>query len=116
MAAGNVGIGWAALYKLISGAQNVAIGYGAGKALTTGKLNIIIGVEPEVSATGNYQLNIGDLLKGSVNPNDRYLDLNGGLRLPNIPTSAQGNDAVYAEEWTFTLEDGSTVTKKVLMK
>lgn len=112
----NVGIGWAALYKATTGTHNTAIGCGAGKAITTGKRNIIIGVEPEVSATGNYQLNIGDLLKGSVHPDDRYLLLNGGLRLPNIPTSAQGNDAVYAEEWTFTLEDGSTVTKKVLMK
>ena len=87
-AGGNVGIGWAALYKNTTGAQNVAIGYGAGKAITTGKLNIIIGVEPEVTATGNYQLNVGNLLKGSVNPNDLYLLLNGGLRLPNIPSTS----------------------------
>ena len=113
---GNVAIGWAALYKNTTGAQNVAIGCGAGKAITTGKLNIIIGVEPEVNATGNYQLNIGDLLKGSLVSGAAYLLVNGGLRLPNIPTAAPGNDGVYAEEWTFVLEDGSTVTKKVLLK
>jgi hypothetical protein len=112
----NVGLGWATLYKLTTGSNNIAIGNGAGKTLTTGKSNIIIGAEPTVEATGNYQLNIGDLIKGSLNPNDLYILLAGGLRLPNIPTSAQGNDEVYAEEWTFTLEDGSTVTKKVLMK
>jgi hypothetical protein len=90
-AGGNVGLGWAALYKTTTGANNIAIGYGAGKAITTGKHNIIIGVEPTVDATGNYQLNIGNLLKGSVNPNDLYLLLNGGLRLPNIPTTAPNN-------------------------
>ena len=115
-AVGNVGVGWAALYKNTTGTHNVSIGYGAGKTITTGKRNIIIGVEPEVDATGNYQLNIGDLLKGSINPNDRYLLLNGGLRLPNVPTSSSGNDEIYEEEWVFTLGDGSTVTKKVLMK
>ena len=113
---GNVGIGWAALYKTTTGAQNVAIGQGAGKAITTGKLNIIIGVEPEVNATGNYQLNIGNLLKGSLVSGSAYLLLNGGLRLPNIPTTAPGNDGVYVEEWAFTLEGGTTVTKKVLLK
>ena len=113
----NVGIGWAALYKMTTGQKNVAIGNGAGRTLTTGKFNIIIGAEPEVDPTGNYQLNIGDLLKGSLVTGAAYLSLNGGLRLPYIPTGATGNaDEVYVEEWTFTLDDGSTVTKKVLMK
>lgn len=114
--AGNIAVGWAALYKLTTGPQNTAIGYGAGKSLTTGRNNILIGANVEAdSATGNYQLNIGDLLKGSLVSGSAYLLLNGGLRLPNIPTTAPGNDGVYAEEWTFTLEDGSTVTKKVLL-
>lgn len=115
-ALGNVGVGWAALYKCTTGQKNIAIGYGAGKSLTTGKNNIIIGAEKEVDATGNYQLNIGDLLKGSLISGAAYLLINGGLRLPNIPTSYVGNDEVYAEEWVFTLEDGTEVTKKVLMK
>lgn len=112
----NVGVGWASLYKLTTGQKNTCIGYSAGKALTTGKSNIVIGVEPTVEATGNYQLNIGDLIKGSLASGSAYMELNGGLRLPSIPTSSTGNDSVYAEEWTFTLEDGSTVTKKVLLK
>ena len=113
---GNVGIGWAALYKATRGSYNTVVGYGAGKAITTGNRNIIIGLEPTVDAAGSYQLNIGDLLKGSLEAGAAYLQIEGGLRLPSIPTASPGNDGVYAEEWVFTLEDGTEVTKKVLLK
>jgi hypothetical protein len=103
------------LYKVTTGSKNTALGYGAGKSLTTGKQNILIGAEVEAdTATTNYQLTIGNVIKGSVDPNNKYLSVEGGLRLPSVPTSS-GNNAVYAEEWTFTLEDDTTVTKKVLM-
>ena len=112
---GNTAIGWAALYKVTTGQRNTALGYGAGKSLTTGKCNILIGADVEADTpTTNYQLNIGDVIKGSVDPNNKYVYIDGDLRFPNIPTSG-GNNAVYAQEWTFTLEDDSTVTKKVLM-
>ena len=113
--AGNTGVGWATLYKTTTGGFNTALGYGAGKSLTTGKRNILIGADVEADTpTTNYQLNIGNVLKGSIDPNDKYIYVDGGFRLPNVPTSG-GNNAVYGEEWTFTLEDGTTVTKKVLM-
>lgn len=113
--AGNTAIGWAALYKLTTGPQNTAIGYGAGKSLTTGRNNILIGANVEAdTATANYQLNIGNVIKGSVDSNNKYISVEGDLRLPSVPTSG-GNNAIYAEEWTFTLEDGSIVTKKVLL-
>lgn len=112
---GNVGIGYTALSKNASGRNNVAIGFGAGKSLTSGNGNIIIGAACDVSAGSYYALNIGNLLKGNVQSGSAYLLVNGGLRLPNIGTAQTANSDVYAEEWVCTLEDGSTVTKKVLM-
>jgi hypothetical protein len=110
-ASGNVGIGWASLYKNQTGNQNVAIGYGAGKSLTTGKLNILIGAGAEADTpTANYQLNIGGLLKGSLTPSDRYLKLEGGLRLPQIPTVAPGNGGVWNNGGVLMVGDGGLDT------
>lgn len=113
---GNVALGYSALSKVTAGRNNIAIGYAAGDTITTGNGNIIIGANADVSGGANYyNLNIGDLLKGSVQSGAAYLLVNGGLRLPSIGTTKTANNDVYSEEWTFTLEDGSTVTKKVLM-
>lgn len=110
-ASGNVGIGWASLYKNQTGARNTVIGYAAGKSLTTGKLNILIGSEVEADTpTTDYQLNIGNLLKGSVNPNDRYLTVEGGLRLPQIPTVAPGNNGVWNNGGVLMMGDGGLDT------
>lgn len=110
-ASSNVGIGWASLYKNQTGNNNVAVGYGAGKSLTTGKLNILIGSGAEADTpTTNYQLNIGGLLKGSVNPADRYLTLEGGLRLPQIPTVAPSNGGVWNNGGVLMVGDGGLAT------
>lgn len=79
----NTGVGAYALYKLVSGNANTALGWYAGNYVT-GDSNIIIGIndtkKPELSgkmniiignhlnapvSTGNYQLNIGNLLFGT---------------------------------------------------
>lgn len=113
---GNVALGYSALSKVTTGRNNVAIGYAAGDTLTTGNGNIIIGANADVSGGANYyNLNIGNLLKGSVQSGSAYLLVNGGLRLPSVGTAQTANNDVYAEEWVFTLEDGSTITKKVLL-
>lgn len=112
---GNVAIGHTALSKVTTGRTNIAIGFGAGKSLTSGNGNIVIGANCDVSSGSYYGLNIGNLLKGSVQSGSAYLSVNGGLRLPSVGTAQTANNDVYAEEWTFTLEDGSTVTKKVLL-
>ncbi len=88
----NTAIGNAALYNLTTGQKNVAIGTGAGKSLTTGKRCIAIGAEADLEATVNDQLNIGNLLKGSLASGAAYLSLNGGLRVPSIPTAYSSND------------------------
>lgn len=112
---GNVGFGYNALNNVTTGRTNVAIGFAAGKSLKTGNGNIVIGANCDVSAASYYALNIGNLLKGSVQSGSAYLLINGGLRLPSLGTAQTDNSDVYAEEWTFTLEDDTAVTKKVLL-
>lgn len=86
----NTAVGNAALYNHTTGQKNVAIGMSAGKSLTTGKRCIAIGAEADLAATVDDQLNIGNLLKGSLASGAAYLLLNGGLRLPSIPTAYSG--------------------------
>ena len=88
----NTAIGNAALYNLTTGQKNVAIGMSAGKSLTTGKRCIAIGAEANLEASVDDQLNIGNLLKGSLASGSAYLLLNGGFRLPGIPAAYSGND------------------------
>lgn len=92
----NTAIGNTALYNVTTGQKNVAIGMSAGKSLTTGKRCIAIGAEADLEAAVDDQLNIGNLLKGSVKSGAAYLLLNGGLRLPSIPTAYSG---IGTEVW-----------------
>jgi hypothetical protein len=92
----NTAVGNTALYNLLTGQKNVAIGMGAGKSLTTGKRCIAIGAEANLEASVDDQLNIGNLLKGSLADDAAYLLLNGGLRLPSVPTAYSG---VSTEVW-----------------
>ena len=81
---GNVAIGSNA-GKLVNGAAslyNTLIGYNAGDAITNGGYNICIGYNSDVtSATTSYELNIGDIVKGSMTASDKQVQLVGGLRL-----------------------------------
>ena len=111
----NVAIGDSALKNANTVSCTVAIGRSAGESLKTGYFNIIIGDYCDLPDGTSYALNIGNLLVGSLQDDYKYLKINGGLRLPYIGSSKTANSDVYAEEWTFTLEDGSTVVKKVLL-
>lgn len=88
----NVAIGNAALYNNTTGQKNVAIGASAGKNITTAKRCIVIGTDVVAEATTDDQLNIGNLIKGSLDTSNLYMNLVGGLRLPSIPATYSGND------------------------
>ena len=69
---------------------NVLLGHAAGKTITTGGNNIVIGanVNP-TEATGSYQLNIGNLIRGQMN-GVKYVQIHGGLQIDNLPTEDPG--------------------------
>lgn len=74
-------------------AGNVLIGYYVGSAMSGGAYNILIGRNiPGESGSGYaYHLNIGNLLRGIlVGGTDPHLEVNGGLSLPQLPTSDPG--------------------------
>lgn len=74
-ARGNVIIGYQAGYSINGGENNILIGTYAGDNLTSADSCIIIGYDLDAdSATGNYQLNIGGLLKGELD--NKNLGLN----------------------------------------
>lgn len=90
----NVILGHQAGMALTTGTDNIFIGTKAGNTATYSQYCIVIGKEAQVS--GHYQLNIGDLLKGSLRPTDRYLSVNGGLDLSQIPTT---DPAITGRVW-----------------
>lgn len=87
----NVAIGYGAAQNIgrYSG-NNVVIGANAAASLSGADYCIVIGAGQDVDASENHQLNIGGLLTGSLATGAAYLTVNGGLVLPNIPTSDPG--------------------------
>lgn len=63
----NTSVGANSLGNIAGGNNNIALGYTAGANLTTGSYNIVIGgnLIDLPSATGDYQLNIGNLIYGT---------------------------------------------------
>ncbi|MBI4645884.1 MAG: hypothetical protein HY738_04625 [Bacteroidia bacterium] len=62
----NTALGYRALFGNTTGLGNTGLGYQAGDNITTGARNIIIGYNIDApSATGNYQLSIGNLIFGT---------------------------------------------------
>lgn len=107
----NIFIGSGAGMNVTTAQYNVILGESAGLALTTGTDNVFIGTKAgntstwhqfciaignKVQVNGHYQLNIGDLLKGSLKSTDRYLSVNGGLDLSQIPTT---DPAIAGRVW-----------------
>ena len=70
----NTAIGTSAGNSISTGGNtNTVIGYGAGSNITTGDNNIILGGAIDaMSATGNNQLNIGDVIYGTSIHNTSY--------------------------------------------
>ena len=101
---GNVAIGKNALYNQTWHQQNTAVGFQAGIGCKgsygvyigcntgfnefTGNRNILIGYQVNVSSpSASDELNIGNLLKGSLENGKKYLFIDGGLDLSALPTS-----------------------------
>ncbi|MGI6475881.1 MAG: tail fiber domain-containing protein [Candidatus Dojkabacteria bacterium] len=89
----NVALGYGSLSGNTTGGSNVAIGNGAGNNITTGSNNIIIGAGTTApSAINNYQLNIGNTIRGDLNNNrigigtgtsslTQALEINGQIKI-----------------------------------
>lgn len=72
----NTCVGNQCLYSNTTGAGNIALGNLAGYNITTGSVNIIIGAGVNApSATGDRQLNIGNLIYGDMSAN-KFVGIN----------------------------------------
>ncbi len=86
----NVAIGVGALGGNSEGVDNTGLGHFAGDNITTGSSNIIIGASIDApSATGSYQLNIGNTLYGQLDE-DAAGDDNIGINTSTFETDASG--------------------------
>ena len=61
----NTAVGQSALGVAL-GSNNTAVGYQAGISLVNGDNNIVIGHNADLPATSNLQINIGDVITGSI--------------------------------------------------
>ncbi len=67
--------------ELATSNSNVLIGYRSGNSITSGANNITLGYDIDVpSATTHYQLNIGDLITGSMT-GEKYVIIDGSMIL-----------------------------------
>jgi hypothetical protein len=83
----NVVIGYQAGVNATKINNNVLIGKEAGKNIVSGNGNILIGANTQaLSSVSTYYLNIGNIITGSMY-GDKYIKINGGLDLSDIPTS-----------------------------
>jgi len=90
--------------------SNIILGYCNGDNINSGSYNIIIGREiPGEGGSWMYNLNIGNLLRGIlVGGTDPHLEVNGGLSLPEIPTSDPGiTGRVWNDNGTLKISTGA---------
>ena len=107
----NVAIGYAAGKNIGRyGSNNVMIGANVAATLSGADYCIIIGSNQDADASVNHQLNIGGLLKGSLDNNAAYLQIDGGLELSKIPTAdPQIAGRVWNDNGTLKISAGGTV-------
>lgn len=88
--------------------KNVLIGANSAETLSGEDYCIVIGADQDVNSGEDYQLNIGGLLKGSTNPSNRNLKINGGLNLAMIPTTdPQVAGQVWNDDGTLKISTGN---------
>lgn len=106
----NVAIGYAAGKNIGRyGSNNVMIGANVAATLSGADYCIIIGANQDADASTNHQLNIGGLLKGSLDNNAAYLQIDGGLELSKIPTAdPQIAGRVWNDNGTLKISAGGT--------
>ncbi len=83
----NVGVGYQAGFGC-KGSYNVCLGAMAGFNEFTGNRNILIGYNVNASsASAANELNIGNLIKGSMGSGNKYAEIDGGLQINALPTT-----------------------------
>lgn len=78
------------LYLQAASSENVILGYYTGNTLKANKNCILIGSRVDGEATGDYQLNIGNLIKGSMKSADKYVNIDGSLYIGDISNEPIG--------------------------
>lgn len=72
--------------------ENTVIGYYSGTKLTNNKHCILIGNRIEGETTGDYQLNIGNLIKGSTQSSNKYVNIDGSLSAKSMSVDNVGTN------------------------
>lgn len=70
--------------------ENTIIGYYTGNNLKANKNCILIGNRVDGEEIGDYQLNIGNLIKGSMQTSNKYVNINGSLSAKNMSVDNVG--------------------------
>ena len=97
---GNTAVGYLAL-SAATGDNNTALGYQAGDNITSGGTNLIIGYDVDAaSATASNQLNIGDVIEGSVDSSAPRVDIDAAF------TFTPSADQARADDSTITIDNG----------
>lgn len=81
--------------------KNTIIGYYTGNNLKANKNCILIGNGVDGEETGDYQLNIGNLIKGSMQSSNKYVNIDGSLSAKNMSVDNVGtnNTAVVNKKY-----------------
>lgn len=105
----NVAIGYCAAQNIARySSYNVVIGANVAASLGGADHCIVIGAGQDIDANENYQLNIGGLIGGSMQPGAAFLKINGDLELPTIPTSdPQSAGRVWNDKGTLKISEGN---------
>lgn len=72
--------------------ENTIIGYYTGNNLKANKNCILIGNRVDGEETGDYQLNIGNLIKGSTQSSNKYVNIDGSLSAKNMSVDNVGTN------------------------
>ena len=87
----NIGIG-GSIFSNLNSSGNIGIGFNCGDTITSGNYNIVIGYAKDVpSATASNQLNIGDILTGSMTAGSMTLATPGTLNIAGLTTMTGGS-------------------------
>lgn len=78
------------LYLQAASSENVILGYYTGNTLRANKNCILIGSRVDGEETGDYQLNIGNLIKGSTQSSNKYVNIDGSLSAKTMSVDTVG--------------------------
>ena len=98
---GSTAVGHNAL-SAATGDNNIGIGYQAGNGISSGGSNIAIGYDADFTdGTASNQLNIGDIIKGSVDSSAPRVDIDGAFVF-----TPPDSDQARLDDSTITIDNG----------